>query len=106
MMTIPELLREHVSLDLECVDRVYMNGYIPVLQSSGGLVYFLEQQRGQLIASPVMLGEITQSFAAQVEAYAKQENIPIVHFQKGLYCLPTSCVLFTHIDTPQWLPTS
>jgi hypothetical protein len=83
MMTIPELLREHVSLDLECVDRVYMNGYIPVLQSSGGLVYFLEQQCGQLIASPVMLGEITQSFAAQVEAFAKQEGIPLVHFQKG-----------------------
>lgn len=83
MMTILELLREHVSLDLECVDRVYMNGYIPALQSSGGLVYFLEHHRGQLIASPVMLGEITHSFAAQVETFAKQERIPIVHFQKG-----------------------
>ncbi len=83
MMTIPELLREHVSLDVECVDRVYMNGYIPSLQSSGGLVYFLEHHRGQLIASPALLGEITQSFAAQVEAFAKQKSIPIVHFQKG-----------------------
>ena len=83
MMTIPELLREHVSLDLECVDRVYLNGYIPALQSSGGLVYFLEHHRGQMIASPALLGEITQSFAAEVEAFAKQESIPIVHFQKG-----------------------
>jgi hypothetical protein len=83
MMTIAELLREHVSLDLECVDRVYMNGYIPTLQSSGGLVYFLEHHRGQPIASPVLLGEITQNFVAQVEAFAKREGIPIVHFQKG-----------------------
>ncbi len=83
MITIPELLREHVSLDLECVDRVYLNGYMPSLQSSGGLVYFLEHHRGQLIASPALLGEITQSFASQVEAFAKQESIPIVHFQKG-----------------------
>jgi len=83
MITIPELLREHVSLDLECVDRVYLNGYIPSLQSSGGLVYFLEHHRGQLIASPALLGEITQSFAAQVEGFAKREGIPIVHFQKG-----------------------
>lgn len=83
MLTIAELLREHVSLDLECVDRVYLNGYIPTLQTSGGLVYFLEHHRGQLIASPVLLGEITQSFAAQVEAFAQQEGIPIVHFQKG-----------------------
>jgi hypothetical protein len=35
MLTIPELLRDHVSLDLECVDRVYLNGYVPTLQSSG-----------------------------------------------------------------------
>ncbi len=82
-MTIAELLREHVLLDLECVDRVYLNGYIPALQSSGGLVYFLEHHRGQLIASPVLLGEITQSFAGQVEEFAKRESIPIVHFQKG-----------------------
>ena len=46
-------------------------------------MYFLEPHRGQLIASPALLGEITQSFAAQVEAFAKQESIPIVHFQKG-----------------------
>jgi hypothetical protein len=83
MMTIPELLRDHVSLDLECVDRVYLNGYLPTLQSSGGLVYFLEHHRGQLIASPALLGEISQNFAAEVEAFAKQEDIPIVHFQKG-----------------------
>lgn len=83
MMTIAELLREHVSLDLECVDRVYLNGYIPALQSSGGLVYFLEHHRGQLIASPALLGEITQNFVAQVEAFAKREGIPIVPFQKG-----------------------
>ena len=83
MITILELLREHISLDVECVDRVYLNGYIPVLQSSGGLVYFLEHQRGQPIASPVLLGAITQNFVAQVEAFAKREGIPMVHFQKG-----------------------
>lgn len=83
MLTIPELLKEHVSLDLECVDRVYLNGYIPALQFSGGLVYFLEHQRGQLIASPILLGEITQTFAAQVEAFAKREGVPLVRFEKG-----------------------
>lgn len=82
-MTIPELLREHVSLDVECVDRVYLNGYIPALQTSGGLVYFLEHQCGQPIASPALLGEITKAFVAQVEAFAKCAGIPIVHFQKG-----------------------
>jgi hypothetical protein len=37
MPTIPELLRDHVSLDIECVDRAYLNGYVPTLQTSGAL---------------------------------------------------------------------
>ena len=83
MMTISELLREHVSLDVECVDRVYLNGYLPTLQTSGGRVYFLEPRRGQAIASPALLGAITQNLVAQVEALAKREGIPMVHFEKG-----------------------
>jgi len=83
MPTIPELLRDHVSLDIECVDRAYLNGYVPTLQTSGALVYFLEQQRGAMIASPALLGEISQRFVANVEAYAQAHQIPLVHFQKG-----------------------
>ena len=40
MQSLPELLNEHVDLEIECVDRVYLNGYVPNLQRSGGLVYF------------------------------------------------------------------
>jgi hypothetical protein len=83
MPTIPELLRDHVSLDIECVDRVYLNGYVPTLQTSGALVYFLEQQRGAMIASPALLGESSHEFVAAVEAFAQQQQIPLVHFQKG-----------------------
>ncbi len=83
MPSIPELLREHVSLDLECVDRVYLNGWMPRLQTSGALVYFLEQHRGNVMASPVLLGQITHTFVAGVEAYAKTNGIPLVPFATG-----------------------
>ena len=83
MPTIPELLREHVALDIECVDRVYLNGYVPTLQTSGSLVYFLEQQHGQMIASPAMLGKITETLTADIEEFARRQQIPIVRFQKG-----------------------
>ncbi len=83
MSTIPELLRDHVTLDIECVDRVYLNGYVPTLQTSGALVYFLERHRGQMIASPALLGEISRAFVANVEAFAQAHHIPLVHFQKG-----------------------
>jgi hypothetical protein len=83
MPTIPELLRDHVSLDLECVDRVYLNGYVPTLQTSGALVYFLERHRGQKIASPALLGAISHGFVAEVEAFAQTNGIPLVRFAKG-----------------------
>ncbi len=83
MPTIPELLRDHVSLDIECVDRVYLNGYVPTLQTTGALVYFLERHRGELIASPALLGQIGQTFVAAVEAFARAHDIPVVRFQKG-----------------------
>ena len=83
MTTIPELLREHVSLAVECVDRVYLNGYVPTLQTSGALVYFMEQHRGELIASPAVLGQIGRTFVTAVESFARAHAIPMVHFQKG-----------------------
>ena len=83
MPTIPELLRDHVLLDIECVDRVYLNGYVPTLQTGGALVYFLRYHRGQRIPSPAVLGEISCGFADAVEAFAQAHQIPILRFQKG-----------------------
>jgi hypothetical protein len=62
---------------------MYLNGWMPQLQTSGALVYFLEQHRGNVMASPVLLGQITQAFVAGVEAYAKTHGIPRVHFGPG-----------------------
>jgi hypothetical protein len=83
MTTIPELLGDHVSLVVECADRVYLNGYVPTLQSSGALVYFLQQHRGEAIASPATLGQIGRGFVTGVETFAQEQAIPLVHFQKG-----------------------
>ena len=83
MQTISELLKGHVSLEVECVDRIYLNGYVPTLQQSGGLIHFLEKHRGEKIGSPALLGQITNKFVAELEAFAAQNQIPLVHFEKG-----------------------
>jgi len=80
MTNINELLRDHVSLTVECLDRIYLNGYIPGMQTSGQLVNFLIKHRGHAIPSPALLGRITQDFAHAVKAYAEQNGIPMVHF--------------------------
>jgi hypothetical protein len=38
MASIPELLDGHVTLEVECLDRLYMDGYFGPLATSGGLV--------------------------------------------------------------------
>ena len=45
MPTINELLRDHVSLDVQCLDRIYLHGYVSILQMPGQLVTFLILQR-------------------------------------------------------------
>jgi len=83
MPTIDELLREHVTLDIECLDRLYLNGYVPTLQMSGQLVTFLTQHRGQPIPSPTLLQKMSDSFVQATRAFAVAEQVPIIHFEHG-----------------------
>ncbi|MEJ5315338.1 MAG: hypothetical protein WHS45_13335 [Anaerolinea sp.] len=80
---INEILKEHVTLDIECIDRIYLNGYIPNLQLPGQVVNFLRQQ-GYPIPSPAILGKLTDEYKAAVEAFAVQHDIPLVHFARGV----------------------
>src|SRR6516165_2352463 len=83
MPTIPELLNGHVTLEVECLDRLYLNGYIGSLATSGGLVTFMREQLGKPIPSPVVLGQISERFREAVRTMAEREDIPIVQFSHG-----------------------
>ena len=80
MASIPELLNGHVTLEVECLDRLYLNGYIGSLATSGGLVTFMRQQLGKPIPSPVVLGQVTEKFRDAVKAMAERQEIPIYQF--------------------------
>src|SRR6266487_5512797 len=40
VVTVPELLDDHTVLDIECLDRIYLNGYVPTLQVGGQVITF------------------------------------------------------------------
>jgi hypothetical protein len=80
MANIPELLSGHVTLEVECLDRLYLNGYIGPLATAGGLVTFMREQLGKPIPSPVVLGQVTEKFRDAVKAMAEREQIPIYQF--------------------------
>ena len=80
MPSIPELLKNHVTLEVECVDRVYLNGYIGPLATSGGLVTFMREQLEKPVPSPVVLGQVTQRFRAAMQEFGEREGIPVYQF--------------------------
>jgi hypothetical protein len=81
MATIPELLDGHVTLEVECLDRLYLNGYIGKLATGGGLIGFMRGQLEKPVPSPVVLGQVSERFREAVKALAERENIPIYQFQ-------------------------
>ena len=83
MPNINELLEGHVTLEVECIDRLYLNGYLPSLATGGGLIRFLTEHLGKPIPSPVLLGQITQSWVEALKRWASQQGIPWIRFQHG-----------------------
>jgi len=82
MVTVKEVLENKISLDIECVDRVYLNGYVKYLQMAGGVINFIREQKGLPIPSPKVLYEMTQSYHQLVAEFAKQEGLEIYKFKK------------------------
>jgi hypothetical protein len=81
MATIPELLDGHVTLEAECLDRLYLNGYIGKLATGLGLVMFMRKQLQKPVPSPVVLGQISQRFRQAVRALAERKQIPVYEFR-------------------------
>jgi hypothetical protein len=81
-VTVNDVLNGHVVLDLECLDRIYLNGYVPNLQVGGQVVSFLTQHLGNPIPSPAILERIGTAFRRAVGSFAADNVIPVVHFGK------------------------
>jgi hypothetical protein len=80
--TVNDVLDGHVTLDVECLDRVYLNAYVPNLQVPGQVVVFLTQHLGNPIPSPAVFTKIGNAFRAAVERFAVTHQIPVVRFAK------------------------
>lgn len=81
--TVAEILADQVRLEVSCIDRIYVNGYMPKLQTSGQLVFFLSEHLGYPLASPALLGRLGDRFRAEVQRFIKRQRIPVVPFERG-----------------------
>jgi hypothetical protein len=81
--SVAEVLAEHVTLEVEGIDRMYLNVYVPGLQREQGVVGFFRFHRGHPFVSSALMDPISKAFVAALEEYARREKIPVIPFRKG-----------------------
>jgi hypothetical protein len=81
--SVADVLTDHVTLEVESIDRMYCNLYVPQLQHVNGVVQFFRGHRGALFASSALMDPISKDFVAGLHRYCRDENVPMVDLVKG-----------------------
>src|SRR6266540_4271790 len=80
---VAEILDDHVTFELEAIDRMYLNAYVPSLQTGGGFVWFVKTQLGARVPSTMMVAPVRERFVTAMERFAETEGVDLVTFEKG-----------------------
>jgi len=80
--SVSTILRDYVRLSIHSFDRLYLNGYVPTLQTPGQLVAFCRDHLGAPLPSPALFGPLRERFIAAVRLLVQQQDIPLVPFQR------------------------
>jgi hypothetical protein len=81
--SVAEVLKDHVTLELESLDRLYLNVYVPKLQHELGVVSFFRFHRGHAFASSALMDPISKAFIAQIDRFVAARGVPLIAFGKG-----------------------
>jgi len=81
--TVAEVLNQHVVLEVECIDRMYLNVIVGRLQILEGALRFIRQQRKAKVLSTNAVEPMTRAFVQAIEQFIQQHQIPLVTFEKG-----------------------
>ncbi len=81
--TVGEILRDHTTLEVESIDRMYLNVYVPGLQYASGVAAFFRSHRGQLFASSALMAPMSKAFVAAIDRFVAEQAVPLVAFAKG-----------------------
>src|SRR6478672_9956845 len=82
VITVNDVLDGRVALDIECLDRIYLNAYVPVLQTSSQVVAFLSGHLGFPFPSPALFRQMGDRFRKAVLSFSDANDIPWIRFEK------------------------
>src|SRR6476646_237197 len=81
--TVAQVLKDHVTLEVEGIDRMYLNVYQPRLQTDRGVAAFFRFHRGETFASAALMAPMSTTFLAAVEDFVERGEVPMITFAKG-----------------------
>lgn len=81
--SVTDLLEDRVTLELEGIDRLYLNAYQPILQTGAGAAYFFKSHRGAQVASTTLMARMSRAFVDNIYDFADREDVDFVRFKKG-----------------------
>jgi hypothetical protein len=81
--SVAEILEDHVTFELEAIDRMYLNAYVPSLQTGAGFVYFVKSQLGATVPSTTVVAPMSDRFVKAIERFVATEGVDLVSFDKG-----------------------
>src|SRR3977135_85648 len=80
--SVADVLRDHVVLELEAIDRMYLNVYVPHLQTVRAVVGYLHVHHRQRFASTTAVVPRSEAFVRDIEQFVADERIDLVSFAK------------------------
>src|SRR5664280_871900 len=87
MMTLPrtvaDVLSDHVTFEVECIDRMYLNVWVPRLAYGGGVAGFFVGHRGNRYASTALMDPMNKAFVADIHDFIATRGLELVGFAKG-----------------------
>jgi hypothetical protein len=80
---VAEILDHHVTFELEAIDRMYLNAYVPLLQTGAGFAYFVKTHLGARVPSTILVAPLSDAFVKAIEGFVQTEGLDLVRFKKG-----------------------
>jgi hypothetical protein len=81
--SVADVLHDHVTLEVDCIDRLYLNAYVPPLQYESGVAAFFRRHRGHPFASSALMDPISKAFVAAIHGFVQAQSVPLITFEKG-----------------------
>ena len=82
--SVAELQRENIVLELESIDRMYLNAYVPRLTTGGNIAGYFRGFLGHRFASTKSAAGKSESFVREIMKFIAGGEIALVRFEKGV----------------------